>query len=146
MSNTISRFQFSIVSYPHKDIALNYDRKTGLFEYRNREEFIGMNIDGPYRFICRSNPLEEQLITEVNGLSEDLTIDPILVEAFVKYVKQYCKHWKKEYSSDIIDGESWEFTLETDDFKFTSSGHHNWPGNFEVFCDKLMKMTGGKMF
>jgi hypothetical protein len=90
--------------------------------------------------------LEEQFITELTDHNEDLQIDPILVDVFVKYVKQYCRHWKKEYYEEVMDGESWDFRLKTKDFEFKSSGHMSWPGNFETFRDKLMRMTGGKMF
>lgn len=142
----LSTFYFSSNAYGYKHIEFNYNNKTSLFEYRNNHPIGGVMIDGPYILYRRSNPLEEQLITVLTDHPEDLQINPILVEAFVKYIKQYCKHWKKEYKEDILDGEGWEFHLKSDDFEFKSNGHMAWPGNFETFRHKLTQLTGGKMF
>ncbi len=142
----LTHFHFSSCTYGHQDVELNFNKKSGLFEYRNRYGDLEAFIDFPNLYSGRSNPLEEKIITKLTSHNEDLQIDPILVDAFVKYVKQYCRHWKKEYYEEVMDGESWDFRLKTKDFEFQSSGHMAWPGNYETFRDKLMRMTGGKMF
>jgi hypothetical protein len=147
MIKTLQSFHFSSCAYGHQNIELNYNSKTGLFEYRNRFPTGGIYVDMKHPYIgSKSNPLEEQIITELTDHEEDMSINPVLIEAFVKYVKHYCRHWKKSYDEPVMDGESWKFNIETNDFCFSSSGHMSWPGNFETFRYKLMLLTGGKMF
>lgn len=143
---SLIHLHFSTCAYGSHDIELNFNKKTGLFEYRNRFGDLDVFIDFANIYYGRSNLLEEQIITRLTSHDEDLKIDPILVEAFVKYAKQYCRHWKNEYSEDIVDGESWEFKIQTSDFSFSSSGHMDYPANYETFLHKLTRLTGGKMF
>jgi|GEM_PF-6875857 len=118
----ISKFHFSICAYGGKNLSLTFNKKTGFFDY------IG------------------DIIEQMSDIKDELALDPLLVSEFVEYVQHHCKHWKKRYWGDVIDGESWELEIKTDDFHFKVEGHERYPDNYEAVILKLTQMSGGKEF
>lgn len=89
-----------------------------------------------------------EIARKLNSLPGDIMIEPESLEMFSKYIRRYCKHWKKNYKPKhlIIDGTSWYCEICINDFKLISEGNNEFPGNFNTFLLKLMMLTEGKIF
>lgn len=68
------------------------------------------------------------------------------VNRFLTYLKRYCGHWKPNYGLGNLDGMGWTVEVHIDDFRFSSEGQVETPGNWEQFCERLLYLTEGKYF
>lgn len=123
------------------------DYKNGLFEYRTQPkyEITAMHITPMPPTI--SELKHDEVIVYADSECADLEIEEKRVIRFYKYIKQYCKHWEKEYSiGPVCDGTMWECNIHIDNYKLKAEGHQAFPKNFDTFLHKLTVLTKGKIF
>jgi hypothetical protein len=89
----------------------------------------------------------DEIISRIDSNPSEIVPSNQRLNRLHNYLKQYCKHWKKEYTwLQYCDGDMWECDIEGEDFKLKSRGHVEEPGNFETFLHKLTVFTEGKYF
>lgn len=102
----IKKFYFS--KGGHTSHTHTLELKKGHFHYSTfpLDQNGGVFIDcGPPKINTSGyqDPLES-VITFLDPSDGIVEINPIKLEAFLRYVKRYCRHWENEYFAPILDG------------------------------------------
>lgn len=136
------KFYYTSSFGPKYSLTLKGDK--WLYEAYNDWQPMDVLVD---RTPLVSDIKHNEIITRIDSYPAEITPSIERQERLYKYLKQYCKHWKKEYTwMQYCDGDMWECNIEGEDFVLNSRGHVEEPGNFQNFLHKLTIFTEGKYF
>lgn len=138
------KFEFSY--YSSLGPAYKLSLKNGKWFYETENDFYPTDLLVDMRPVL-SAVNNNEIISYINSYPAEIEPSQQRLKRLHRYLKQYCKHWKKDYSiKDIDDGYMWSCNIEGTDFKLKSEGHLDRPGNFGRFLFKLTIFTEGKYF
>ena len=140
-----TKFRFYISESMGPTYSLKLKKGRWLYETENEWQLVDMLVD---KFqITRSEINNNEIITHIDSIPSEIVPSAHRLKRLHSYLKQYCKHWKKEYAwMQYCDGIVWECHIEGAGFTLKSRGHVEEPGNFQTFLDKLTVFTEGKYF
>ena len=87
--------------------------------YKRRSEFLLLDI----------------LNHEFSFMDQTLKLNEKIISNYLRKLFLIIDRWQAKYvRTDILDGDSWEFSIHYKDGSFTTySGHSSFPVNFEAF-------------
>ena len=140
-----TKFQFYISESMGPTYSLELKKGRWLYETENEWQPVVMLVD---KFqITRSEINNKEIITHIDSIPSEIVPSEHRLKRLHSYLKQYCKHWKKEYGwMQYCDGIVWECHIEGEGLTLKSRGHVEEPGNFPTFLHKLTVFTEGKYF
>jgi hypothetical protein len=139
------KFKFYISESMGPTYSLTLRKGKWYYETENDWQPVEMLVDNFQ--VTPSQFSNNEIITHIDSIPSEITPSTHRLNRLHKYLKQYCKHWKKEYAwMQYCDGVMWECDIEGEDFKLKARGHVEEPGNFELFLHKLTVFTEGKYF
>lgn len=138
------KFEFYICESMGPTYSLKLKKGRWFYETENDWEPLDLLVDSR---MTLDQYKHNEVISHIDSHPAEIFPSELRLKRLHNYLKQYCKHWRKEYAwMQYCDGTLWECNIEGDGFKLQSRGHVESPGNFDTFLNKLMKFTEGKYF